>query len=153
MAKTQRLGKNSIIALSGLAGSVSDDVPLPDGVILRSEEEMVIWRQFTHARAQGDWRDFDLVIVAKAVRLEADIRKYQLDLDADGPIVTNDRGTPIVNPLLSIIDSLQRQQLSLLRSLSLSQTPTDPRTKNGAGQSQHKFRSLIKEHESLIPGT
>ena len=152
MAKVQRIGRNSIIAEAKLAATVSDAVPLPAGVILRSDAEMVIWDQFTRARALMDWRDFDLTIIAKAVRLESDIRKYQLDLDEIGAIIKNDRGTPVVNPLVTIIDSLQRQQLALMRSLSLAQTETDPRTKNAAGKKQGEFRNLIEANDGLIPG-
>ena len=150
MAKIQRLGRNSTITNIKLAASVSDDVPLPEGVILRSEDEMVIWRQFTRARATTDWRDFDLIIVAKMVRTEADIRKHQLDLDVIGAIIKNDRGTCVVNPLVTIIDTLQRQQLSLIRSLSLNQTEIDSRTKNAVGKKQNDFRNLIEANDGLI---
>jgi len=88
--------------------------------------------------------------VAKAVRLEADIRKYQQQLDGEGAVVTNDRGTPIVNPFLTVIDSLQRQQLALIRSLSLNQTGQDPRTLNGQGKEQSKLRGAINSFDDLI---
>ena len=58
-----RTDKNSTsAALSGFAGAI-DDVPLPDGISLRSEEEHVIWNQFTRARAREDWRDMNLIII------------------------------------------------------------------------------------------
>jgi len=133
-----------------LASTISDQIPLPDGVILRDESEMVIWKQFTHARASEGWRDFDLLIVAKAVRLEADIRKYQMQLDRSGAVIKNDRGTPIVNPFLTVIDSLQRQQLALIRSLSLNQTAQDPRTLNGQGANQSALRRSINTFDDLI---
>jgi hypothetical protein len=57
-------------------------------VSLRDDAEMVIWGQFTRARTREGWRDFDLLIVAKSVRLEADIRKYQGLLDRSGPIIS-----------------------------------------------------------------
>jgi hypothetical protein len=47
-------------------------VPLPEGITLRSDEEHVIWGQFTRARAREDWRDMDLLLLAKVVRMEAD---------------------------------------------------------------------------------
>jgi len=151
MAKIQRLGRNSAVAVVAAAGEVSQDVPLPEGVILRDEFEMIIWRQFTHVREPRDWRDFDLLLVAKAVRLEADIRKHQSALDSfKTPILKTDRGTPVANPLISIIDSLQRQQLAIIRSLSLAQTETDPRTKNAAGFAQTGFRALIDGTDDLI---
>jgi len=150
MAKIQRLGRNSVIAAVNAAAGVTKDVPLPEGVILRDEFELIIWRQFTHARVHEDWRDLDLVLLAKAVRVESDIRRHQIDLDRIGPIIKNQRGTPIPNPLITIIDTLQRQQLAIIRSLSLAQTETDPRTKNAAGFAQTGFRALIDGTDDLI---
>ena len=150
MAKVQRLGRNSTITNIKLASSVSDDVPLPAGVILRSEDEMIIWRQFTRARAFNDWRDCDLLIIEQAVKAKADIRKYQIELDKTGAILINERGTPVVNPLVSIVDTLTRQFLSLSRSISLMQTETDSRTKNAIGKKQNDFRNLIEANDGLI---
>ena len=66
-----RPDKNSTTAaVAGFQGSMGS-VPLPEGVLLRSDEERVIWGQFTRARAREDWRDMDLLLLAKVVRLEA----------------------------------------------------------------------------------
>ena len=145
MAKKQRLGINTANVLTDImTGAVNDSVQIPAGVVLRSEEEKLIWDQFTRIRNVNDWRDFDLLLIAKAVRLEADIRKHQLTLDATGVILTTERGTPVANPLVTIIDSLQRQQLSIITKLSLNQQPVDPRTLNGAGNKQGDYRRLFE---------
>ena len=73
----------------------------------------------------------DLILLAKIVRMEADIRTAQAELDEVGMMVENKRGTPIPNPLLSVIDTLERRQLAVIRSMSLNQTASDPRTLNG----------------------
>ena len=150
MARTKALSKDSHANVVKLVSELSEQIALPAGVILRDAAELVIWKQFTHARARDGWRDFDLLIVAKAVRLEADIRRYQQTLDGEGAVVTNDRGTPIVNPFLTVIDSLQRQQLALIRSLSLNQTAQDPRTLNGQGKEQSKLRKTMNSFDDLI---
>ena len=150
MARTKALSRDSHSNVVKLVSELAEAIALPAGVILRTDDEMVIWKQFTHARAREGWRDFDLLIVAKAVRLEADIRKYQQQLDGEGAVVTNERGTPIVNPFLTVIDSLQRQQLALIRSLSLNQTAQDPRTLNGQGQEQTKLRKTVNSFDDLI---
>lgn len=150
MAKNQSSGLNSVEKVVQLVSELSEKTPLPDGVELRNDDELIIWAQFTRARANDGWRDFDLLLVAKAVRLEADIRKHQKTLDRMGVIVKNDRGTPIPNPFISIIDSLQRQQLSIIRSLSLNQTSQDPRTLNGQGAEQNKIAKTMKSFDDLI---
>ena len=113
--------KNSVTAaLGGFKGAI-ESVPLPQGVELRSEDEMVIWGQSTRARAREDWRDMDLLLLAKVVRMEADIRQHQAAVEAQGVIIENQRGTPIPNPLLAIIDTVERRQLAVIRSISLNQ--------------------------------
>jgi hypothetical protein len=130
MSQKKRSDKNSVTAaLGGFKGAI-ESVPLPQGVELRSEE-LVIWGQFTRARAREDWRDMDLLLLAKVVRMEADIRSYQSQVEAQGTIVENQRGTQIPNPLLTIIDTVERRQLAVIRSMSLNQMASDPRTVNG----------------------
>ena len=128
MSQKKRSDKNSVTAaLGGFKGAI-ESVPLPQGVELRSEDEMVIWGQFTRARAREDWRDMDLILLAKVVRMEADIRQHQAAVEEQGVIIENQRGTPIPNPLLAIIDTVERRQLAVIRSMSLNQqaSPIEP---------------------------
>ena len=55
-------------------------------------------------------------MLAKIVKMEADIPAVQFELDAVGIMVENKRGTQIPNPLISIIDTLERRQLAVIRS-------------------------------------
>jgi len=150
--KAQRLGNNSIERqVAGFAGAVGD-IPLPEGVELRSDEERVIWRQFTRARAREDWRDLDLLLLAKVVRVEADIRKHQETLDRSGVLIRNKRETLIENPLLRVIDTLQRQQMAIIRSMSLNSSGTDNRTIQAQAAVENRARGVIDNNsvESLL---
>ena len=142
MRKT-RAEKNSITAAAaGFTGALAT-VPIPEGVELRSEEERTIWEQFTRARAREDWRDMDLLLLAKVVRMEADIRHHQETLDRSGVLIKNQRGTVVPNPLISVIDTLQRTQLAVIRSMSLNQQQGDPRTINAFGKMVNQTRGTI----------
>ena len=132
MSQKMRTDKNSVTAALGGFKGAMDGVPLPQGVELRSDDEMVIWDQFTRARAREDWRDMDLLLLAKVVRMESDIRKHQATLDKSGVLIQNKRGTLIANPLLAVIDTLERRQMAVIRSMSLNQMHSDPRTINGS---------------------
>ena len=112
----KRSDKNSATsAVAGFVGAINDRIPLPAGVELRSEAELIIWHQFTRARARSDWRDMDLILLAKIVKMEADIRAAQTELEDAGIMVENQGGTPIPIPLLSDIDTLERRQLAVIR--------------------------------------
>ena len=53
----KRSDKNSATsAVAGFVGAINDRIPLPAGVELGSEAELIIWHQFTRARARSDWR-------------------------------------------------------------------------------------------------
>ena len=145
----KRTDKNSATAaVTGFAGVTDDAILPPAGVELRSEKEHLIWSQFTRARAKSDWRDMDLILLAKIVRMEADIRAAQVEMDAVGMMVENKRGTPIPHPLISVIDTLERRQLAVIRSMSLNQTASDPRTINGTAKIESKARAVLKQVES-----
>ena len=96
----KRSDKNSkTSAVAGFAGAIDDAILPPAGVELRSEKEHLIWSHFTRARAKEDWRDMDTILLAKIVKMEADIRAAQVELDAAGMMVENKRGTQIQNRL------------------------------------------------------
>lgn len=61
------------------------------------------------ARSKSDWRYMDFILLSKIVKMEAGIRAAQVELDAVGMMVENKRGTPIPNPLISFIDTLERR--------------------------------------------
>lgn len=143
MSQKRRTDSNSVTAaVEGFRGAIQS-VPLPEGVHLRSDEEIIIWEQFTRARAREDWRDMDLLLLAKVVRMEADIRKHQETLDRSGVLIQNKRGTLIPNPLIAVIDTLERRQLAVIRSMSLNQQASDPRTLNAAGRNVSESKSII----------
>jgi hypothetical protein len=145
MSQKKRSDKNSVTAaLGGFKGAI-EGVPLPQGVELRSEQELVIWGQFTRARAREDWRDMDLLLLAKVVRMEADIRQHQSAVELQGVIIENQRGTPIPNPLLAIIDTVERRQLAVIRSMSLNQQASDPRTLNGSAKNAQGARDAVSD--------
>jgi hypothetical protein len=145
MATKKRSDKNSTTSIvAGFAGAMAD-IPLPAGVELRSDEEQVLWDQFTRARAKEDWRDLDLILLSKVVRMEADIRAHQQTLDRSGVIIQNKRGTLVTNPLLAVIDTLERRQLAVIRSMSLNQQHADPRTINASAKAQDSARNVIKD--------
>jgi len=144
MSQKKRSDKNSTsAALAGFAGAM-EPVPLPDGVTLRDDDERVIWGQFSRARAREDWRDMDLILLTKIVKMESDIRKHQTALDETGVLLENKRGTMVANPLLTVIDMLERRQMAVIRSMSLNQQASDPRTINASAKNETKARNIVK---------
>jgi hypothetical protein len=140
-----RSDKNSVTAALGSFKGAIAAVPVPEGVELRTDDERIIWDQFTRARAREDWRDMDLILLAKIVRMEADIRRYQDQVEKQGDIVENRRGTQIPNPFLSIINTVENRQLRVIRSMSLNQQHSDPRTINASAKVAQNARAVIDD--------
>ena len=86
-----------------------------------------------------------LILLAKIAKMEPNIRAAQLKLDAVGIMVENKYGTQISNPLISVIDTLERRQLALIRSMSLNQTAHDPPTINSTAKVESEARAAFKE--------
>ena len=68
----------------------------------------------------------DLIPSAKIVKMDAEIRAAQIKLDGLEMMIENPKGTPILNPLLSLIDTLERRQLAMIRSMSPNQMAYHP---------------------------
>ena len=79
------------------------------------------------------------------VKMEADIRTAQVEPDAVGRLVENKCGTQIANPLISVIDTLERRQLAVIRAMSLNQTAHDPRTINGTAKVENEARAALQD--------
>ena len=87
----------------------------------------------------------DFILLAEIVKMEADIRAAQVELDAVGMMVENKRGTQIPNLLVSVIDTVERRQLAVIRSMSLDQTAHDPPTINGTAKVESETRAALKD--------
>lgn len=147
MSQKTRSDKNSVTAAVENFNGAMSSIPPPEGIELRSEIELVIWDQFSRARAREDWRDMDLLLLAKVVRMEADIRRHQETLDRTGVLIKNKRETLVANPLLAVIDTLERRQLAVIRSMSLNQMHADPRTINATARTAVDARNVMASFE------
>ncbi len=142
MPTPRRTQKNTLEGRKNARTNAISVVPVPDGVEISTTEEKTLWRQFTAARSLELWREFDLLIIAKMVYLESRIRKHNRVLDRTGPIIENKRGTMVENPLLRVVDTLQRQQLAMIRSLSLGVSANAAAEHNRSGTSASDAQEL-----------
>ena len=84
-------------------------------------------------------------MLANIVKMEADIRAAQVELDTVGLMVENKRCTQIPNSLISVIDTLERCQLAVIRSMSLNQKTHYPRTIDGTAKVESETRAALKD--------
>lgn len=118
MKKPRKSAFNSVSGQVRNSGDIDRVLPVPEGPVIDSEAGMTLWRQYTGARAHEHWRDLDLLVLAKMCNLELQIRELTIRLDREGPVIEGSRG-PQENPLLRVVDVLEKRHLSYIRLLSL----------------------------------
>lgn len=128
----------------------------PAHVRLREGDEP-FWDAIVTARARDTWNTSDLENAANLARCKADIERLQGEIEAEGDIIKNDRGTQIVNPKHTLLETLTRRTMALSRMLHVHAEAT-------VGESKDAGKALKAEKEaaeaaakadddtSLIPG-
>lgn len=101
----------------------------PDHVHLR-DRDWPFWRSIVRARATDSWTDSDLECAANLARCKADIEKMQKEIDDEGDVVVNQRGTQIVNPKHSLLETLSRRAVALSRMLHVHAEATQGRARD-----------------------
>lgn len=110
------------------------EVDLPD-------EALPFWRAIVRARARDEWNDNELQVAAQLARTREKIERLEKVLDHQGEILVNERGTPIKNPLFSVLEDLTRRQMALMRSLQVNATAS-------AGQAKDNQRKRKAEKDA-----
>ena len=119
--RDQRAGNNSVSHATQVFQDAGRVPGIPKGFPQDDPEFKEIWKGFTRARILQDWLPSDLMILAHVVKTEIDIRALTEDRDKEGFVILNEKGTTkIENPLNRVLDTLTRQQMARIRSLSLT---------------------------------
>ena len=90
------------------------------------------------ARAREEWWDMDLFQLAKFVKMEADVRAAQVELNPAGIMVDGNRGTRIPNPLISFIEIWELRKIAVIQSRSMNQAAYYTHTINGTAKVDSK---------------
>lgn len=152
MTKRQRTDtvKGAVSAMSGAVNPIE----VPEHVTV-PEPALKFWRSITKARAADRWNDSDLEVAAELARTKAKIEQLNLEIEEEGDVITNDRGTPIVNPRHSILETLTRRMIALSRALQVHAEATQGKSrdqvKSNKAQTEATKAAQAMDN-SLIPG-
>lgn len=122
--------------------------PQPPAHVYLREIDMPYWDTIIRARAFDAWIDSDLEHAANLARCKSDIDRLSREIEVEGDTVINQRGTPIVNPKHSLLETLSRRSVALSRLLHVHPQATegdsgDQRKRNT------KQREMLKKREEL----
>lgn len=108
-------------AIKAALDAASPPPDVPPHVRLRAEDAP-FWDGVVRARARDEWTSADLVVAAQLARCQRDIEVESLRLEDEGSVLTNERGTPVMNPRHAVLDQLARREMALMRSLRMCGT-------------------------------
>ena len=103
------------------------------------------WDAIVRAREYNSWTETELEHIANLARCKADIERLQKRLDEEGDIVENARGTQIVNPIHSLMETLSRRSVALTRLLMVHAQAT-----NGAPHEVKKRNAKQREIQRTV---
>ena len=125
----------------------------PPAFVKLSDNALKFWPGIIHARAREEWRDVDLVVAAQLAACQALIEQESQELELEGMIVKNDRGTQIENPRNKVVQTLATREMALMRTLLMGgKDGGDARNFKGARQIESQARKTRKqlEEEQLL---
>lgn len=116
----------------------------PTHIHLR-ERDYPFWNAIIAARPRSKWDEMDLAMAANLARCLSDIEYHQEDLDRQGPVLENARGTLVANPLHSVLEALSRRAVAFSRMLHVH-----PEAKDGASRTQKKASQKVRDAEEAV---
>jgi P27 family predicted phage terminase small subunit len=117
MARQER-SKKSTIANTVKTMQAVQKVIQPPFELQASESKY--FQGIVTAREHETWSDNDKLIAANLAKTYAAIDQLWADIQAEGYVVENQRGTPVANPKVSALNSMTSAMQSLNKTLGLS---------------------------------
>jgi hypothetical protein len=109
-------------AASAIDAMVNASKPLPEipTHVRLDKRHIPFWDGIIRARARSEWIETDLVVAAQLARTQYDIEKEAETLEAEGSVIENNRGTPVMNPRHAVLEQLARREMALMRALRIT---------------------------------
>ena len=109
-------------ASAAIDAMVNASKPLPDipKHVRLDKRHIPFWDGIIRARARSEWIETDLVVAAQLARTQFDIEKEAETLEAEGSVIENARGTPVMNPRHAVLEQLARREMALMRALRIT---------------------------------
>jgi hypothetical protein len=103
------------------------------------------WDSIVRARARNKWTETDYEMAANLARCKADIERIQSEVYAEGDVIENHRGTMVVNPKHTLLETLSRRAVALSRMLHVHAEATV-----GKAKDQPKGNQLQRDAEETV---
>lgn len=105
------------------------------------------------SRAAEMWNDVDLARAVLLANYQADLKRETAELQDEGSVIVNERGTPIMNPRFNIVNTLTRLEISLSKALQTDAASTQGVTREVVNKNKqaNDARRAAAGADPLIP--
>ena len=140
MKPTKRRQKSNSVEAAVSAAQAGAIEP-PAHVRLR-ECDWPFWASIVHARARENWTAPDL----------ENIERISREIEAEGDTIENQRGTRVVNPKHTLLETLTRRSMALSRMLHVHAEATVGKSEDEQKSSKaaRKARETMESADDLI---
>lgn len=151
MNKTTRSDSVSAAVAAAQAASLGPVKP-PAHIRLR-DIAIPYWNSIVLARAADTWTDIDLTHAANLASCQADISRIQEELEHEKDIITNAKGTKVVNPKHALLNTLTVRSTSLSAKLHVHAAATVGRSADAGKklEGEKNARKADLKDDELIP--
>ena len=155
MAKPKRTPSNTVGALVGaMQAALAADIEPPDHVRLR-DGDRPFWVAILRARARSEWSTSDLIHAGNLARCMADIERISREMETEGDLIENAKGTMCMNPKHQVLEMLSRRSMAITRLMQMQAAASgDADKKTKARQQESNARQSAAEimaEDDLIP--
>jgi hypothetical protein len=118
MATRKPRSDSAQAAISAMLGASMPLPTVPACVRLR-DGDMPFLACILRSRNRDEWCEADLIVAGQLARAQADIEREAYELEDEGSVLTNDRGTRVMNPRHTVLEQLARREMAMMKSLSM----------------------------------
>ena len=153
----RRIRSDSTAAAVQTTRAVVAGIPQPPAHIHLRDRDLPFYESIAKARPLVTWNDSDLEVAANLARAKADVERIQQEIDAEGDVIENARGTPVMNPKHTVLEMLSRRVLACSRMLHVHAEATNGKAREQTPKA--KAQKAVEEavvqargDDDLIPG-
>lgn len=128
-----------------IMGKVGQKI-LPADYLRVPEGAMKFWDDIIATKVE--WSKVDLMLAANMARCCHDIEREAFVLECEGSVMTNQKGTPVMNPRHTVLEQLSRRQAALAQKLQVHAQATQGEPENNRKKNAAK-RGADQMYEDL----
>lgn len=148
MARKQRTDTTKGAVVS-MASALAKPIQPPKHVHLRKKDKL-FWNSIVNTRARERWTAPDLELAAALARAKSDIERLQKEIDAEGDVIPNERGTLVANPKHALLETISRRVIALTKSLQVHAEATQGKSRDQvkANKAQSEAKGVLDSIDS-----